>query len=429
VHRLTHPAQAHAALDLADGRGIVARGLGRSYGDAAQNAGGQVLLTTGMRGVTQFDPATGRITAEAGISIDELTRRTLPAGWFVPVTAGTRWITLGGAIASDIHGKNHHRDGSFGAHVVSLELQTPTGERLTLTPDGTPDRFWATAGGMGLTGIIVEATIQMVPVETSWMRVDTERARDLEDVLDRMARGDDGYRYSVAWIDLLAHGGALGRSILTRGDHATRAEVPEGAAYMAQGAPGTRLAAPRLVPPALLNRHSVGAFNELWYRRAPRSESGKARPLESFFYPLDGVRGWNRLYGPRGLVQYQLVVPLGQEACLRRIVARLRDADAPACLGVLKRLGGRRGLMSFPLAGWTLAVDFPARSPDLGRLLDDVDELVAGVGGRVYLAKDARLRPELLESMYPGLSRWREIRAALDPERSMRSDLARRMSL
>jgi decaprenylphospho-beta-D-ribofuranose 2-oxidase len=282
---------------------------------------------------------------------------------------------------------------------------------------------------MGLTGIIVEATVQLIRVETGWMRVDTERARDLDELLDRLDREDDDYRYSVAWVDLLAGGARLGRSVIARGDHASLAEMPAGAARLPPGAPGPRLAAPRRVPATLLNRYSVAAFNELWYRRAPRLERGKAQPLESFFYPLDGVRGWNRLYGPGGFVQYQLVVPLGEEELLRRIVARLHEADAPACLAVLKRLGSGRGLLSFPLTGWTLAVDFPARSPDIGRLLDDADELVAEAGGRVYLAKDARLRPELLEAMYPELPRWREVRAGLDPEHRMWSDLARRLGL
>jgi decaprenylphospho-beta-D-ribofuranose 2-oxidase len=445
VHRLTHAADAGAALARAGGRGVVARGLGRSYGDAAQNAGGLVLLTTGMRAIKAFDARTGIITVEAGLDIDELTRLTLPGGWFVPVTPGTRWITVGGAIACDIHGKNHHRDGSFCDHVVSLELQTPSGERTTLTPGDTPHEFWATAGGMGLTGVIVEATIQLIGAETGWMRVDTERARDLGDALDRMSRGDDGYRYSVAWIDLLAGGRTLGRSVLTRGDHATLGELPAGAQHVPQRRRSLHLAAPRRVPSGLLNRQTVRAFNELWYRRAPRSERGRLQSFESFFYPLDGVVGWNRLYGPRGFVQYQLALPFGEEDSLRRIVARLHDADVPSCLGVLKRFGANttggteaetrgqtragRGSLSFPLPGWTLAVDLPASLAGLGPLLDGLDELVAEAGGRVYLAKDARLRRELIESMYPELPRWRAIRASLDPEHAMRSDLARRIGL
>jgi decaprenylphospho-beta-D-ribofuranose 2-oxidase len=435
----TAPTRAHVSTPLNDddaqrlvraapARGVVARGLGRAYGDAAQNAGGLVLDATALSGIIAADLEHGVVTARAGTSLQDLMEWLVPRGWF-PITPGTRLITVGGAIASDIHGKNHHRDGGFAAHVTSLELETPAGERLTLTPSGSPDAFRATAGGMGLTGIIVEATVQLIRVETGWMRVDTERARDLDELLDRLDREDDDYRYSVAWVDLLAGGARLGRSVIARGDHASLAEMPAGAARLPAGAPGPRLAAPRRVPATLLNRYSVAAFNELWYRRAPRLERGKAQPLESFFYPLDGVRGWNRLYGPGGFVQYQLVVPLGEEELLRRIVARLHEADAPACLAVLKRLGSGRGLLSFPLTGWTLAVDFPARSPDIGRLLDDADELVAEAGGRVYLAKDARLRPELLEAMYPELPRWREVRAGLDPEHRMWSDLARRLGL
>jgi decaprenylphospho-beta-D-ribofuranose 2-oxidase len=430
VYRVDDPSQLDALLAAAGPRGVCPRGLGRSYGDAAQNAGGKVVIATKLRSLRWFDADGGLARVGAGMSLDELMRVTLPHGWFVAVTPGTRFVTVGGAIACDVHGKNHHRDGSFCDHVSAFELHTPLGERLTVSPGGDPDVFWATAGGMGLTGIVTEATLQLRRVETAWMRVDTERAENLDDAMERMERHDDEYRYSVAWIDLLAGGRALGRSVLTRGDHAALDDLPPAQRPRALKPPAPPwLAAPRWVPPELLGRAGVRAFNELWYRRAPREERGAIESLASFFYPLDGVRGWNRLYGPDGLVQYQLVVPPDAHATLQRVVERLQRAHAPAFLAVLKRFGGQRGVLSFPMPGWTLALDVPARLPGLAGLFDELDALVAAVGGRVYLAKDARLRPELLEAMYPRLAEWRAIRARLDPDRALRSDLDRRLGL
>lgn len=428
LHRPGDADEVAAILGHGGTRGAIARGLGRSYGDAAQNAGGQVLLLTGLRSVRDFDVARGLITVGAGLSIAELARLTLPFGWFPPVLPGTSQVTVGGAIAADVHGKNHHREGSFCDHVRAFELVSPGGGRLTVGPED--EAFTTTAGGMGLTGPVVEATIELIAVETDRVRVDTERARDLDDVLDRMERGDEGYRYSVAWIDCLARGRGLGRSVLMRGDHATRDELSPGERDATLGfAPPRVLSAPRGVPSGLLSAPAVRAFNEAYFRRAPRLERGRLEPLHTFFNPLDGVRDWNRLYGPRGLLQYQLVIPFGAEAALRTVLERLSGERRPAFLAVLKRFGAGRGLLSFPIPGWTLAVDLPAGRTELVPFLDELDELVAGAGGRVYLAKDSRLRPELLERMYPQLGRWRELRAELDPGGSLRSDLARRLDL
>jgi decaprenylphospho-beta-D-ribofuranose 2-oxidase len=411
------------ALGGAGERGALARGLGRSYGDAAQNAGGRVLGMTGLATVHELDAERGVATVDAGLSIEELTRVTLPLGLFVHVTPGTAHVTIGGAIAADVHGKNHHRDGSFCDHVVSFELLSPGGEVVTVTCEGEPDLFAATAGGMGLTGVVVSATLQLLRVESAYMTVDRERAADLDDVMARMTANDDDYRYSVAWIDCLARGSRLGRSVLIRGDHA-----PAGA--VVNGHRGSlRLAAPRWTPPGLLRRSTVRIFNEAYYRAAPERESGRLEPLSSFFYPLDSVRDWNRIYGPRGFLQYQLVVPHGAEDALREALERLSGAGAPSFLAVLKRLGPQRGLISFPIEGWTLALDVPAALPGLGPLLDGLDELVAGAGGRVYLAKDSRLRPDLLAAMYPRLGNWRAVRERVDPHGTMRSDLARRLEL
>jgi decaprenylphospho-beta-D-ribofuranose 2-oxidase len=423
---LVEPRSRDAVVDALAGageRGALARGLGRSYGDAAQNAGGRVIHMTALAGLRDLDVERGVATVDAGMSIESLTRLTLPRGLFVHVTPGTAHVTVGGAIAADVHGKNHHRDGSFCDHVESFDLLAPSGDVVTVTREAEPELFAATAGGMGLTGVVLSASLRLLRVESEFMTVDRERATDLDDVMARMAARDDEYRYSVAWIDCLARGRRLGRSVLIRGDHA-----PSGAATNGRGG-RLRLAAPPWTPPGLLRESTVRVFNEAYYRAAPSLETGRLEPLAPFFYPLDAVRDWNRIYGPRGFLQYQLVVPTGREDALRHALERLSDAGAPSFLAVLKRLGPGRGLLSFPIEGWTLALDVPAALAGLGPLLDGLDELVADAGGRVYLAKDSRLRPDLLGAMYPRLGDWRAVRERVDPRGTMRSDLARRLEL
>ena len=420
----------NAVLGDPPGRGVIARGLGRSYGDAAQCAGGVVIDATGLAQVRSFDPERGVVQVDAGVSLGTLAGSTLPLGWFLPVTPGTRHVTVGGAVAADIHGKNHHVDGSFCDHLEGFTLATPTGT-VEVTPESEPDLFWATAGGMGLTGVVVHATIRLQPVETAFMRVDTERAVDLDDVLARMEEGDHRYQYSVAWVDLLARGPSLGRSVLTRAGHAGLDELPaRDRASALQAPPGRGPGAPSWTPPGLLSRATVRAFNSAWFRRAPSLQRGRTQALHAFFHPRAGVPGWNRLYGRRGFVQYQFLLPFGREEELRRAVERLSEARCPSFLAVLKRFGPPNpGPLSFPMPGWTLALDIPVGSPAVAPLLDGLDELVAEAGGRVYLAKDARLRPELLEVMYPRLDEWRRVQAKVDPDGVLRSDLARRLGL
>lgn len=409
-------------------RGVLPRGLGRSYGDAAQNAGGEVLRLD-PAGHVRLDAEHGVVDVGAGVSLDRLIRELLPRGFFVPVTPGTRYVTVGGAIASDVHGKNHHVDGTFGQAVLEMELVTADGSRQVLTPDGTPELFWATVGGMGLTGVVTSARVRVKPVETSLMRVDTDRAANLDELLELMA-GDDAYTYSVAWIDLLARGRALGRSVLTRGEHARLAELParrtaSPLAFTAR----ERLRAPAHVPSGLMNRWSVAAFNEMWFRKAPRRRRDEIQDLATFFHPLDGVAGWNSLYGRRGFTQYQFVVPLDAVDALREAVDRISAGGHASFLAVLKRFGpGNEGLLSFPMEGWTLALDLPV-VPGLARLFDGLDELVVAAGGRVYLAKDARTTAAMLARMYPRLEEFRKVRREVDPHGVFQSDLARRLEL
>jgi len=410
-------------------RGVLARGLGRSYGDAAQNGGGVVVDMTTRNRVLSVDTQSALVEVEAGASLDELMRLLLPLGLFVPVTPGTRQVTVGGAIAADIHGKNHHVDGSFGHHVVSLDLLCADGTIRALTPQS--ELFWATVGGMGLTGLVLRATLRMTKVESAYCVVDTERCADLDELTGRMAEGDDRYTYSVAWIDCLAGGSSLGRSVLTRGWSAARDQLPRRAREHALGFRPRQVAvAPPVFPSGLLNRASVAAFNEAWYRKAPRERRGEIQSIAAFFHPLDGVAQWNRIYGPKGFLQYQFVVPFGAEDTLRTCIQMLSDTGLASFLAVLKRFGQPSGgHLSFPTPGWTLALDIPLGAPVLGGLLDRLDEEVMAAGGREYLAKDSRLPASAIARMYPRLDQWRGIRKAADPEGAFASDLQRRLGL
>lgn len=427
----TTPEAVPELVRSAGARGLIARGLGRSYGDPAQNAGGTVLapLPAAIEPPDPADPD-GLVRVSAGTSLHDLIGALLPRGRFVPVTPGTRYVTVGGAIACDVHGKSHHRAGSFGDHVVALDLVLADGTARTVGPDREPEVFWATVGGLGLTGVITSAVLRTVPVETGYAVVTTQRLPDLDAVMAEMAGSDRDHTYSVAWIDTLARGRSMGRSVLSRGEHATRDQLAGRAASRPLLVPHEpRLAVPFRPPVGLVRSLGVRAFNEAWYRKAPRHRTGEIQSLAAFFHPLDGVADWNRVYGPRGLVQYQLVVPDGAEAALVRILERIAAERLPCFLAVLKRFGpGNPAPLSFPMAGWTLAYDVPAH-PGLAPLLDELDRAVVDAGGRVYLAKDARLRPELLPAMYPRLGEFRELRDRLDPEHRFRSDLARRLEI
>ncbi len=416
--------------DLKSG-GLIARGLGRSYNNAAQNDGGVVVSTTQMTHVLSFDPDTGVVTCEAGVSLEQLMVMFLPKGWFVPVTPGTRQVTVGGAIAADVHGKNHHSAGSFARHVHSFDLLTADGDVRTVTPDSDPDLFWGTAGGMGLTGIILRATFGLKKVETSRLIVDTVRTADLDETMDYLSSTDQDYDYTVAWTDCLAAGRRLGRSVITSGDFAVMSEVRyRDRADRFAFRSSALLGAPPAVPPGLINRHTVALLNDAWYRKAPRRKTGEIQTIGKFFHPLDGISHWNRVYGPAGFRQYQFVVPFAASDTVRLALERVSALRAPSFVTVLKRFGdGDPGMLSFPIPGWTLALDFPSRTPWLPQLLSELDEMVLEAGGRLYLAKDSRIPRDLVPRMYPRYEDFRRLRAEIDPSGVFTSDLARRLDL
>lgn len=420
-----------AALDL-HGRGLIARGLGRSYGDPAQNGGGTVIRLQPSADPIRLDVEAGTVTADAGLSLDTLLREIVPQGWFIPVTPGTRFVTVGGAVASDIHGKNHHVDGSFGAHVERLGMLMADGDQRFITPSSDPDLWWATIGGMGLTGLITEATFRLIPIETVHCLVDNERIANFDALVERMIEGDHRYRYSVAWIDLVATGSSLGRAVLSRGNHASlnelRSYVPKAAENPLEFDPPVFPDVPKGMP-NILNRAAVRVFNEFWYRKTPREHHG-TETLTAFFHPLDMVGQWNRLYGHHGFLQYQLVVPFEAVETLRAIVAKVSGSGQASFLAVLKRFGAESGgLLSFPQPGWTLTLDLPAGVAGLGPLLADLDELVLSVGGRHYLAKDAYASPAVIRAGYPRLDEFKAIRSSVDPQGIWASDQARRLDL
>ena len=413
-------------------RSLIARGLGRSYGDAAQLKDGTVIELPVFDRI-ELDLANATVTAGAGVSLDQILRLIVPAGFFLPVTPGTRNVTLGGAIAADVHGKNHHADGSFGNHVQRLLLVDGSGTLRELTPSGRgsvdeAEFFWATVGGMGLTGVIVEATFSLIPITSSLIRVDTTRYRDLESLMAAMVEADAKYRYSVAWVDSFD---PKGRGVLTCGDHAPAEDLPKAQqAYPLRYDPKALVSAPPFIPSGLLNKFTVRAFNEIWYRKAPKKRVGELQGIAPFFHPLDAVQDWNKIYGKAGFLQYQFAVPNEAAHLVPRTLEALRQVGAPSFLTVLKRFGKRNPApLSFPMAGWTLGADVPADVPGLLDVLDNLDKDVASVGGRLYLAKDSRQSKETLRNCLRSIDRWQVIIHRLDPQKTMRSDLADRINL
>ncbi|MEX2582150.1 MAG: FAD-binding oxidoreductase [Gemmatimonadota bacterium] len=407
---------------------FISRGLGRSYGDAALNADAGVVSHLRMNRMLGFDDAAGVLECEAGVSFEEILRTFLPRGFFLPVTPGTKFVTVGGAIANDVHGKNHHGDGTFAESLLEILLLTPADGLRVCSREKDAELFWATVGGLGLTGAIVSATFRLRRVESAYLRVSYRRTTDLAETLAVLGEEDGMHRYSVAWIDCLAKDGRLGRSVGMFADHAALTDLP--LSIRSPLAPPSKRA-PRVpfdLPAAALNRYSVRAFNEVYYRRHPDRE--EVVDVDRFFYPLDAVRDWNRIYGRRGFLQYQVVLPEPDgEAGLRILLERLSRSGRPSFLAVLKRFGEQNaGMLSFPRKGYTLALDLPA-DDGAAEFLRTLDEIVVRYGGRVYLGKDAVLLPEHFRAMYPRAAEFQEVKARVDPDGVLASSLARRLGL
>jgi FAD/FMN-containing dehydrogenase len=386
---------------LASSAPLIAHGLGRSYGDSALAA--QVLGTRYLDHFAALDATTGVLTCAGGVSLDAILRTFVPRGWFLPVTPGTRFVTVGGAVASDVHGKNHHGAGTFCAHVQRLELLLGNGVRVNASPTERAELFHATCGGMGLTGIILSVTLQLKPIVASSILQTTVKAANLEAVLEAF-EAHAASTYSVAWIDCLARGKALGRALLMLGEHATDGPLT------VQTKPPTPV--PFDLPAALLNRASVQAFNSLYHGRIRQKVSQQRMAFEPFFYPLDALGQWNRLYGKPGFVQYQFVLPQATGVVgLREVLKRIAESGRGSFLAVLKVFGpANASYLSFPQAGYTLALDFKAEAA-VFELLDALDAIVLQYGGRLYLAKDARMSAATFKASYPNWQAFEEVRA------------------
>jgi len=431
VYTPTRLRDVEAMFRFGEDEHFIMRGLGRSYGDAALNAGNGVIDATHLDKMIAFDREAGTIECEAGVSLAELIDVILPHGFFLPVSPGTRFVTLGGAIAADVHGKNHHIDGSIAAFIESFDLLTATCERITCSRDEHRDVFFATLGGMGLTGAILSAKMKLRQVESAYLDVHYERLANLTETLDRFNETDAIAPYSVAWIDCLATGESMGRSVLMRGEHARKSALPSHlrADPLKRAPLEPKWTMPMQLPGFALNEFTVSMFNSLYYRMQKSRQAFVH--YEPFFYPLDKLAHWNRMYGRRGFVQYQCVLPMetsrdGMAALLRT----LSNSRMASFLAVLKSFGMESGgLMSFPKPGHTLALDIPNTGESLRKLIASLDDIVLRHNGRVYLAKDALLQPAAVEDMYPRIEEFREIVKRLDPHDRLSSSMARRLNL
>lgn len=405
---------------------FIPRGMGRCYGDSSLAP--HILSTLSFDRFLEFDESTGVLTCESGVTYEEILKIFVPKGWFPPVTPGTKFVSIGGAVASDIHGKNHHSMGTFSRHVISLRLLTGKGEILNCSREENADAFWATCGGMGLTGIILNVTFKLMPIETAYIREDSIKVKNLDEALEIFNKSQH-YTYSVAWFDCLARGKKLGKGIILNGEHAKPGDLIKPAQKKAPlDIPRkSKFSIPFFFPPFVMNRLSIKAFNILWYAKGKTTTH--IIDYDSYFYPLDGIHHWNRVYGKRGFAQYQFVIPpeKGVEG-LHEILNEVANRKLPSFLTVLKWMGEHEGLMSFPKKGYTVAMDFP-RTKKLFRHLDALDELVMKYGGRLYLAKDSRMTGEMLRKTYPEFEEWNRIRQELDPDGVMASLQSKRLGL
>jgi len=429
VYRPESRRQLANILESCEQPSFISYGLGRSYGDASLNSRGGVVRHTRLNRFLAFDAQAGVLECEAGVSLAEIIHYFLPRGFFLPVTPGTKFVTVGGAIAADVHGKNHHQDGTFGNFVLDFQLLKSDGEQLSCSSNNNSEVFWATLGGMGLTGVILSARIKLRPVTSAWVLVDYQKATNLEDALGRMTESDVRYQYSVAWIDCLATGRHTGRAILMRGNHASANELPAKIRRPLAEPSHARWTVPFSFPSLALNSITVGTFNCLYYG-SHRNSARQLVDFEKFFYPLDAIYHWNRMYGRRGFVQYQVALPLeGGLEGLKELLTRLARSRRASFLAVLKRFGkSDPGLLSFPIEGYTLALDLPVAS-GLIPLLHELDRMVLNYGGRIYLAKDAVMTSQTFAAMYPNLGKFRAIKSKLDPHGLLSSSQARRLGI
>ncbi|NQV26886.1 MAG: FAD-binding oxidoreductase [Rhodopirellula sp.] len=418
----------HAAV--MDSPSVIARGMGRSYGDPALNSEGLVLNQTAMRRMLSFDDRTGILECEAGVSFAEIIEVLLPRGWFLPTSPGTKFVSVGGAIAADVHGKNHHRVGSIGNFIHEIQLLLASGDVLICSPQSNSDVFQATVGGMGLTGIIQTAKLQLTRVPSAYCKVTYQRTKNLDHTLEQFIDTDGGYEYSVAWVDCLSGGKSLGRSVLMLGNGAVPEELNTSQRAQPYALPVQRSkTVPGWFPASLMNRASIRAFNEVFYR-APRPSQAIV-DFDKYFYPLDGLNHWNRMYGAQGFVQYQAWFPeTTSRQGLIELLAQIVASGRGSFLAVLKSCGAASpGMLSFLDRGHTLALDFKNTGPDLLTLSQELDRIVLQHGGRLYLAKDAMMNAETFAAMYPRLPEFRQVQAAVDPEGKFISSQARRLQI
>lgn len=398
---------------LESGGSMIAYGNGRSYGDASLQD--QVLLTRRYNKFLSFDDATGELCCQAGVLFSEILDVFVPRGWFLPVTPGTKLLTVGGAIAANVHGKNHHKAGCFGDHVLSMDIMRNDGSVVTCSPTQNPDFFHITVGGMGLTGMILSATFRLQKIKTAYIREEKIRCENLNEIMDCFEKSDK-WTYSVAWIDCLAKGDAMGRSIMMRGEHAKPSELlrADRKAAPLQLKPTLKLDVPFTFPNFALNHWTMNAFNFAYYNLCRPGKHVGITTYNSFFYPLDAIDNWNRIYGKRGFTQYQFVIPreAGREG-MHQILKRITDSGLGSFLAVLKLFGEQESFISFPMAGYTLALDFPI-SLKAFDLFEELDAMVADYGGRLYLAKDSRMSPEMFMKTYPNAEAFREAIAMLN---------------
>jgi decaprenylphospho-beta-D-ribofuranose 2-oxidase len=405
---------------------FIPRGNGRCYGDASLAQ--TTISTLKFDKILSFDRSTGVFECQSGLTLDQILEVIVPAGWFLPVTPGTKFITVGGAVASDVHGKNHHIDGSFSNHILEMEIVLASKESIVCSPEIHPDLFEATCGGMGLTGIISRVKFQLKKVGTSFIRQKQVKASNLEELI-RLFDEYNHYTYSVAWIDCLKKGKDFGRSILMLGEHATPEDLNEKQKqYPLQLPKKKQINFPFNLPSWVLNSFTVKAFNFLFYRKNLKREINNVIGYEPFFYPLDAILHWNRGYGKNGFVQYQFVLPLEAKKGLIEILNAISDKGLGSFLAVLKVFGKQESIISFPMEGYTLALDFPVKA-GLLEFLDELDQIVLRYGGRLYMSKDARMKPEILRQGYPGLDKFKDIVRRYNPDGKIHSIQSDRLFL